>query len=168
MTALPARRSDLDLVASGSEITLFDAQALHFHTLNATASAVWTACDGERSEEQISEITGLPRPIIALALQQLVDAGLLTSSGAISGITRRRVLKRAAVACAGAIVLPVVTSITGADSVAANGSCVTVGECCPLGFNEANCPCCQGLNFGVTLEDGTCASGYRCVCGGCL
>jgi hypothetical protein len=49
----PARRSDVEWVVLDGETVLYDPRANKMHWLNVSAAAVWDACDGTASVDQI-------------------------------------------------------------------------------------------------------------------
>ena len=49
----PARRSDVEWVVLDGETVLYDPKANMMHWLNVSAAAVWDACDGTASVDQI-------------------------------------------------------------------------------------------------------------------
>ena len=61
------------------DLLIFDTRVQRAHSLNETASAVWAACDGEHSPEQLAERLGLDRDAVTLALQSLSDIASCSS-----------------------------------------------------------------------------------------
>ena len=110
---LASARSQLD-----GELLVYDLSTHRAHSLNAAAASVWKRCDGEHSVAQIAaeiavETTEAANPdAVYVGLGALDKAGLLAAwshgSDERAGLTRRELVKRAAVLSAA---LPVVTSI---------------------------------------------------------
>lgn len=124
---------------AGDELVVQDTRRGHIHALNATAAAVWQACDGHHTVEQIACETSIDSAVVELALAQLSDLELLDGPAIATGITRREVVQRlTAAGIAGAIVLPVISSITSQQASAGgqiscvemDGSCLANEECC--------------------------------------
>jgi hypothetical protein len=84
-TRVPARRADVEWVELDGEAVLYDPKAQVLHRLNTGAAAVWAACDGKVSVEQITRAIERnysgPRDAItrdvAAALDELRRLGLL-------------------------------------------------------------------------------------------
>jgi hypothetical protein len=53
----------------GDELIVFDARVQRAHSLNATARAVWRACDGEHTPAQLAGILALDRDAVLLAIR---------------------------------------------------------------------------------------------------
>jgi hypothetical protein len=92
---------------------------LEAHALNQSAAAVFDLCDGKATKsEMAAEIqrrTGLPADdeIVALALAELVDAGLIVVDDPEPPptISRRSLVRRLSLSAAAVMVLPVVETI---------------------------------------------------------
>jgi hypothetical protein len=106
------------------------------HTLNATASLVWSHCDGRTSLHDLAAVlaregeTAAPDlDAVMFALEQLQEAHLLTEHAvpptAGSAVSRRTSLIRAA-AAAGTLLSPVVTTFGAAPVHARGGNKVQV------------------------------------------
>lgn len=160
MSSRPRRRMSLQSQMVGAELTLFDPNAGHFHTLNPTATLVWSACDGTATPEIIAAQTDLPLPHIELALAEFAQLGLLSETTSTPTLTRKDAVRRIATAgLLGVAALPVVASITGADRAAAD-SCLPSGACCPTIVIEdcVSTYCCSGvLPLDVTCTFWKCA-----------
>lgn len=167
LPVLPRARIDgLTSTINGTELLIHDAERNHFHTLNATASAVWRACDGTRSVEEIAARTGFDAAVVTLTLDKLSDAHLLAATVPSSGMSRRDVARRlAAAGVAGAVALPVIASITSESALAAGTACTSNDECgngnvC-LVISGGFCgPCIP--RGGSCVTDGDCCSGDIC------
>lgn len=146
-----ARSRGIVMEELADEVLVYDLGRDHAHCLNQAAANVWKLCDGKSSPAKIaSQLGGNLDPaaaeeVVWAALEQLSRAGLLEEKvKRPSGLSRREVVKRIAVAAA--IGVPVVTSIVAPNaSHAAN--CRPSGQPC-----GASAQCCSGL-----CNAGTCA-----------
>jgi hypothetical protein len=158
------RREGLVVEPLGDEVLVFDQEAQRAHSLNATAVAVWAACDGTRGPDELAQHCGLARDAVDLALDSLAGCDLLVDRNpSASRVSRRAVLRRAALAGAGiGVALPVIRSITAPSVAAAQSGCSGNGESC--GSRGGNPPCCVGSTCrgsqGV-CDTGGCVDFYR-------
>jgi hypothetical protein len=84
---MPARRTNLITRAIDDEIVVLDDEHGFVHRLNASASRIWTYCDGTRSTRQVAEafaadVDRQPDDVLADVVQTLADferLGLLAS-----------------------------------------------------------------------------------------
>lgn len=126
---------DIETLADGST-AIFDQRSKSVHSLNASATAVWEACaKGATMPQLLAALTaryGSPvgPETVVHALAQLEAADLIESdarvAAPVSGIDRRSMLK--SIGTAGAVAIPVVLTLTGAEQRAyaqAAGSVVT-------------------------------------------
>jgi len=146
--ARPRKRRDGLVVQELPEETLvYDLERHKAHCLEAVAAAVWEACDGKRTAEQIAARAGkrtsrpVPEEAVWLALRRLGRARLLDAPVVVPAAgrftSRRDWLKRAA-ALGGLSVL----SIT-APTAAQAATCTTQTAC--EGLQNRLCtgaPCC--------------------------
>ena len=85
MNDRPRHREDLVLRESGDEMSVFDPSTGTLFKLNTTALAIWQACDGETTIDEITEalveLTGLDsedlRPDVEEAIATMTEQGLL-------------------------------------------------------------------------------------------
>jgi hypothetical protein len=113
--ACPRARTDGLIVESiGEELLVYDSKTSRAHSLNDSAAAVFRACDGTRSVEQITQGTGLDSDQVGLAMADLAKSGLLEGyAEPFERVSRRTVIRRLAVAGAGiGVAAPVIRSIT--------------------------------------------------------
>jgi hypothetical protein len=119
----PCARTD-DLIAEpiGDELLIYDELRHRAHSLNLTAAAVFQACDGTRSREQIAEECSLDIAAVDLALTDLAKSNLLLEyTGPREGVSRRTVIRRLAVVGAGVgVAVPVIRSITAPTAALAS------------------------------------------------
>ena len=125
----------------GDEILVYDQQRNVGHCLNSTAAAAWKLCDGKRSTSEVAEIltqqlaAPVNESVVLLAVEELSRARLLVELEKPARRTSRRNAIRA-IGIAGAIALPLVTSLVAptparAASCLANGRpCASPAQCC--------------------------------------
>ncbi|MCC6943509.1 MAG: PqqD family protein [Thermomicrobiales bacterium] len=138
-TPVPAARAIEHFSATeigDGEIVLLDHERLTYHTLTRPAFVVWQLCDGSRTPRSISEEmrrsgSTLPTEIVELAIAELAEAGLLASceSFVSQAVTRRVVLKTAVAGTLGALIAPMVQSVTLPTSASAQTGCSYSGQC---------------------------------------
>lgn len=116
-----ARAADLITEQVGDELVVYDGESSEAHCLNALASAVFVAADGQTSPGDLAAIASkqlnetIDVPAVEAALTELEERGLVeTESG---GVSRRGFMKRSAavggVALAGTMVTSVLTPAYG-------------------------------------------------------
>lgn len=147
MTYVPPRRRDAIVRPVDDEWLLIDKHTNKAHCLNQTAAQVWYLCNGTSSVADIAATlsenaeSSVDAGIVWMALKQLRRAGLLTNAADVpkqpAVVTRRDALRKIAVA--GAIALPLVTSIA-IPTPAQAASCVHNGKPCLV-----NPQCCTGI-----------------------
>jgi len=136
---LPAARSrGLVVEQLGEETLIYDLERDEAHHLNPTAAAVFGLCDGQTTIEELAteaaERLGQPLSvqIVDQAVEQLAERGLLSHGLAPEvGVSRREVVRRAALVGAGAAVAgPVIKSIVAPTPAMAqsNGQCKVCEE----------------------------------------
>lgn len=109
---------------SGDGVLVYDPVTDTGHVLEGTTAIVFDLCDGTvgRDElvERVAVRTGLPtqRAVVATALGQLVDAGLLEPD-AKARLSRRALIGGFALGAAGVALLPVITSVARPRSAGA-------------------------------------------------
>jgi hypothetical protein len=172
-TPVPAARASEHFSAAevgDGEYVFLDNERLEYHTLNASAFAVWKLCDGVRTSEEISRAlarTAMPLPVeaIDLAVAELGEAGLLASvsHGWNVHVTRRRVVKLAAAGVLGVAIIPAVSSITAPTAAAAispDGVCGPADVCID-GSGGGNDYCCcapAGSSTGICTKKNQCSN----------
>jgi len=86
--AQPCRRSaDLSLCAVDGDVVILDRMRGYVHQLNATASHIWSACDGRHSVDEIAASLGASftdppqdlRDAVIRTLSEFEKLGLLVS-----------------------------------------------------------------------------------------
>ena len=159
-----ARTQNLVTSESDSDLLVYDHDTQQIHHLNASSVAVWTQCDGSRTDGDIAVSLGLSLETVHIALGSLAQANLLAgpipSNLVAPGRSRRSFLRKAAIA--GGVALPTIVSITAPQAAAAysEGSqeCIS-GSLFPLGTGcnqHAQC-CSQYCDQAFLGGPGTCA-----------
>jgi Coenzyme PQQ synthesis protein D (PqqD) len=144
----PRARVDFLTRDFGDELLVYDQQRNVGHCLNPAAAAAWKLCDGKKSTSEVAEIltrqlsTPVSESVVHVALDELSKAGLLVDAEHHVRRTSRRDAIRA-IGIAGAIALPLVTSLV-APTPARAASCLPNGKPCVSGVQ-----CCSG-KCGVT------------------
>ena len=111
-----ARQNDLVIQDAANELVVYDKKTDKAYVLNPSAAAVWRACNGKRSVQEIADYLNQTSPTDAqavyYALGQLQD--LLEQPAHVppsfAGMSRRDFLKRAGIV-ATAAAIPVVVKI---------------------------------------------------------
>lgn len=135
------------------EMVVYDEDRDHIHQLNAVATAVWLASNGQRSLDEIAGTasvtlgTALDQGSVREALTRLDAAHLLNDplppQWRMTGTTRRQFLTRSAIAGAA---LPLIVSVSAPQAAhAASGS----QQCIPQGQFGCmnNSDCCNPNDF---------------------
>ena len=125
----PKQSKTVHVEVLNDELCLYDWQRKEVHALNPTAALVWQMCDGQTSPQQMAgQLKGDLTPaqaeaLVWTSLEQLGKAHLLEGEIAKPDggplLTRRQVLKLLGGAAAGAVLMPVVSSIVAPTPVAA-------------------------------------------------
>jgi hypothetical protein len=142
-----ARLTGLVMSEVGTETVVYDTEHHHIHHLNPTSAAVWQLLDGRRTMRELVRDArvrlgaDVAEEVVEAAVLQLHDANLL--DGALparlrlTGQSRRRFLKRAVVAGAGAGAA--IVSVTAPTAAQTASGCTNT-----CGGNESNCCTCNG------------------------
>ena len=126
-----ARQNDLVIQDAANELVVYDKKTDKAYVLNPSAAAVWRACNGKRSVQEIADYLNQTSPTDAqavyYALGQLQD--LLEQPAHVppsfAGMSRRDFLKRAGIV-ATAAAIPVVVKIVAPTPAHAQSG----GICC--------------------------------------
>jgi hypothetical protein len=146
----PMARSEGLLVEElDGEVLIYDLEHHRAHCLNAAAATVWRACDGTRTETELTEVMdrsfpGSDRDSAAYGLGLLRTRNLMAApapgSAPAKGVTRREILRKVAIGgLAVGLGIPVVKSIV-APKPAQAFSCVPTGSSC-----SSSAQCCSGI-----------------------
>jgi len=139
----PRARMDCLTREFGDELLVYDQERNVGHCLNPTAAATWKLCDGKNGPPDLAKILTrqfsepIDEPVVLLALEELSKARLLVEVEKPVRRTSRREAIRA-IGIAGAIALPLVTSLV-APTPARAASCLANGKPC-----GSNVQCCSG------------------------
>jgi hypothetical protein len=156
-----ARHDDLLVEDILDEVLIYDLRSKQAHCLNATAAAIWRACDGHTSVTALAaganETIGAPchEDVIMLALEQLRERYLIDPLPASASplVSRRELMERVAVPL---LLLPLITTLSVPTPAMAQ-SCGTM-EPGPQGVQG---PCgFQGVQGFMTAQG---ADGVGCV-----
>ena len=139
-----ARSEDLLIEEVGDELLVCDPGNNRAHSLNAFASRVWQACDGETTTEQLITKLDSDRDSVAWALAELSDCQLLEHSGPVvasnGGMTRRDLgLRTAKIGAAGAAFAVVSVALPTAAAAATP----TPAQC--LLYTDSDCDNCTNI-----------------------
>jgi hypothetical protein len=160
-----ARRDELDIQSVGGETLVYDKRTDKAYVLSPSAAAVWRACNGKRSVEDIANYLSRENPtteqVVWYALGQLNDllAEPVTVPSAYAKLSRRQFLQRAGLV-GGAVAIPIVVSIVA--PAPAHAQSVTVFCCvCVSGDTEEMTSCAGCLSFCESQASGeeSCAEG---------
>ena len=159
-----ARHERLVVQQMGDETVIYDEQRNQIHRLNQTAALVWRNCDGRRTTADLALIVqseiGSPmtEEMVWLALDRLEKGHLLQARlarpEAQGQVTRRQMLRKAALVGGVTLLLPVVQSMVApTPAMAMSLGCATRGQTVQPGR-----VCCAGLQEG---RGGRCVSNLR-------
>lgn len=146
-----ARQDKLVVQELGDETIIYDEERNHVHRLNRTAALVWRACDGKTS---VTDLVNILQPelgasatedVVWLALDRLEKERLLSEKLVrpedSQFVTRRQMLKKAALVGGMTLMLPVVQSIVApTPAMALSIGCAKRGQ-----TYSVTRPCCAGL-----------------------
>lgn len=121
------------------EVLVYDLLKNKAFCLNKTSAVIWQTCNGERTLEEIAEVSGktlnaaVTTEMVWLALEQFKKDNLLAENtnnvSLFNGMTRREVIRKVSVGSL--IALPIVSSLVAPTAVHA-GSNACMGACqCP-------------------------------------
>src|SRR5262245_1862842 len=114
-----ARQTGLLIEQVGDDTIVYDEERKEAHSLNRSASIVWTHSDGTRSVEELATVLGTelgaeaPESVAQYAIDELTRANLLDAGASddADSVSRREAIRRLSLVGAAAIVLPAVFSI---------------------------------------------------------
>ena len=145
-----ARSEGLVVEQLDDETLVYDTDRHKAHCLNGPSATIWRACDGTRTEAELTSILAKSYPgsdadATAYALRQLAERRLLEPPAeplAPRGVTRRELVRKAAIGgLALGLSVPVIKSIV-APTPAHAFSCVPTGGGC-----SSSAQCCSGVCF---------------------
>jgi hypothetical protein len=156
-----ARKTNLFVQDANNELVVYDTNTDKAYVLNPSAAAVWRACNGKRSVQEIAQYLNQTTPTdeqaVYYALRQLND---LLEQPAIApkeflGMSRRDFLKRTGLATAAAI--PVVVKIVAPTPAHAQSAFT----CCECNDNSID----QSLACGIPCDTFCAGHGGTKSCG---
>ncbi len=147
-----ARQDRLSVQELGDETIIYDEQRDHVHRLNRTAALVWRHCDGRSTISDLASMlqteikTPVTDEVVWLALDRLEKEHLLQDRlirpADAKQITRRQMLRKAALVGGATLLLPVVQSMVApTPAMAMSIGCAKHGQTYSLAR-----PCCPGLH----------------------
>lgn len=151
---------DIIIQELAAELLIYNQQTHRAMSLNETVAAVWQHCNGKNPVREIAEIlsakfkTRISEEIVLLALETLGQHDLLVESPAVlsealpGGVSRRELVRRAALSTA--VALPVIAALAAPKAARAasnqnpNPNGLADGVPCAL---DAQCRsgCCTGF-----------------------
>jgi hypothetical protein len=165
---LVAVRVGIAVEEMGDDLLIFDTRSQRAHSLNA-AGTVWRACDGQHTPAALAQRLGFDEDAVALALRSLSDCELLEHPLVSQGfVSRRALLRRLALAGAGAAVaVPIIRSVAVPSAAHAASLCTTFQDC-PGGFFCNSLRACKpgvGYSIGAPCHEGSgsCPFPNQCV-----
>lgn len=158
---MPKAASGVHVTPVGDELMVHVTGSAETHLLSPSTATIWRRCDGQTSVDDLaSEFAEHPTEhryeLVQAALDQLESAGLVVDAGGSTAVereSRRRFLKKAALA---AIAVPTITTIVTATPAAA----VSAGEPCG---SDADCNDGLFCNAGTGLCEAERANGAACT-----
>jgi Coenzyme PQQ synthesis protein D (PqqD) len=164
-----ARSEDLLVEELGDELLVYDRDSDEAHSLDASAAAIWRACDGTNTVPGMAADLVLEDAVVQSTVEQLGELGLLLpGSFETAGHSRRALLRHGLVAgAAGVAAVPVIRSIVAPSAAQAQTLMVCAPHDQPCGVvTNGTCsstlPCCDTSDTclaGPQSPDGT-----PCVC----
>ena len=146
-----ARKEKLVVQVVGDETIIYDEQRNHAHRLNHAAALVWQHCDGHHTVTDLMSVLQqgtdalVTEDLVWLALDRLEKEQLLMEplsrpADAVK-ITRRDVLRKAALVGGMTLMIPVVQSMVApTPAMAISIGCAKRGQ-----MSSPTRPCCPGL-----------------------
>lgn len=154
-----ARTADIVEQPLNKELLLYDLKIHKAYSLNETSALIYRHCDGQTTFSQLRQkYRGLTDEVILLAVEELSKENLLAEKFESGGVSRRTLLRKAAVS---AVALPIIIGLTvpTATEAASGGcsvTCLTNGSTCNIVNPGA---CCGGTCINVGGGLGTCSGG---------
>jgi DNA-binding transcriptional ArsR family regulator len=145
-----ARTDELVVEEVGDEVLVYDERTAAAHCLSGPAGAVWRACDGQTTIDEIAARIKLDHETVVRALDQLEQCELLDVPEP-AGITRRDATEKLLkVGAAAAVASPLIYSIAAPTPALAASQAACLGLGCVHdcgngsgGCKSLNCCCCN-------------------------
>jgi Coenzyme PQQ synthesis protein D (PqqD) len=146
-----ARRERIVVDSVGDEVLVYDLDSDQAHSLDATAAAIWRACDGELAVAEIADRAGVSELLAWSTLEELGRLDLLVAPVRTPATHSRRALLRRGVlaGAAGVAVIHTITAPAAAGVSSCGGTnapCSGPADCCPTlvccspGTCQPSCP----------------------------
>ncbi len=146
-----ARREGLLEETVGEELLLYDQDSHTAHCLSPVAACVWRHCDGKRGVAELARLAGVSEDLVAGALHELREKGLLVAEPELTqsttpGVSRREAIGRMARVGAAAAGASMIVSATAATPAMASSGEETHCCQCYKNFNVNEiCACRNGF-----------------------
>lgn len=141
-----ARSQDLMTQELDDELLVYDRVSHEAHSLDKRAAALWRACDGVNTVDDLEKAVGASHAEVIEALVVLGQRGLLETPFEPSSGTSRRAMLRGGLVAGGAMAIgaPVIRSVLVPEPAGAQspGPCTASGD--PCGSDPE---CCSGSCF---------------------
>lgn len=155
-----ARREGLVVRDLPEETVVYDRERHQAHCLNRTAALVFRHADGTRSITELASLlgeaeAGAREAAVALALEQLAQAGLVCEPASAPGASRREALRRVGIGAA--LLLPAVASVlapTPAEAATCVTNCVGQPNGTPCNCFAPSVPCGSATCVADSCSDG--------------
>lgn len=151
-----SRKTDLVVQSLENDLLVYNNQNNKAFCLNQTSAAVWNACDGFSTIEEITKKVSqqmnspVTKQLVWLALEQLQKEDLLAKDNDFAidfgGLSRREVIRK--VGLTTMVALPVISALIAPSAAMAASACIQAGNPCTPATPD---PCCPGL-----ICEGTC------------
>ena len=146
-----SRKEKLVVQVVGDETIIYDEARNHAHRLNHAAALVWQHCDGNHTVADLAAVLQretdalVTEDVVWLALDRLEKEQLLAEPlvrpADAAKITRRDVLRKAALAGGMTLMIPIVQSMVApTPAMALSIGCAKRGQ-----MSSPTRPCCPGL-----------------------
>lgn len=116
------RRPDLIAETVGDGLVIYDPATGQAHALDGVGARVWEALDAQRELSQLAAAAGVADEVVAEAVNQWMQRGLILGSAEVS---RRSMLRRTAVAGAAAVAAAPLIETVVIPTAAAHASTLT-------------------------------------------
>jgi len=165
-----ARRDDLVVQETDSEVLVYDLKSNKASCLNSTAALVWNQCDGRKNVDEITKAVSaftesqVSTDVINLALSQLSKSRLLEGQYSFEAgtdrVSRREVIKK--IGLSSAIALPAVVTLLAPEAQAQVSACNAGAICtCTISGMDAQANPGQAC---APAGTGGCSTSGMCTC----
>ncbi len=165
-----ARRDDLVVQETDSEVLVYDLRSNKASCLNSTAALVWNQCDGTKNVDEISKAVSastesrISTDVVSLALSQLSKSRLLQEQHIFNAgsdrVSRREVIKK--IGLSSAVALPVIVTLLAPEAQAQASAC-NVGATCTCTISGMDAQANPGQAC-APAGTGGCSTSGMCTC----